>query len=287
MSANDKSPPRRSSPGLESKAVEPVQDDKAHKRKASSPPRTDNEPPISPKRSKVDDTTERDASQKSPHVPKDRSADRRQGTSQEERSRGKRLYGSLLNTLSQTAANSQQKRRQEIERRQQAKVSQQRAEDDKHRQEKLARLNAARKVEQIKFDEQVMRTRHSDMLAKARFLQTRNCPRIYYSPWEQTPEQRDIIQEQIRDAENIVDREVSDFRRRKEQRLRALGVAIELPTPETKEPLRKTVDERPTDTWQSDSANHAPSHTGKVGHEKESDDAGDVMVEEAEDTVIY
>ncbi|RYP10107.1 hypothetical protein DL764_000898 [Monosporascus ibericus] len=286
MSANDKSPPRPSRPGLESKAVEPVQDDTAHKRKASSPPLTDHEPPISPKRSRVDDTTERDASSKSPHVPKDRSAERRQGTSQEERSRGKRLYGSLLNTLSQTTANSQQKRRQEIERRQQAKASQQRAEDDKHRQEKLARLNAARKVEQIKFDEQVMRTRHLDMLAKARFLHTRNCPSIYYSPWEKTPEQRAIIQEQIREAENIVDREVSDFRRRKEQRLRALGVAIEPPTPETKEALRKTVDERPTDTWQSDSANHAPSNA-KVGHVKESDDAGDVMVEEAEDTVIY
>lgn len=83
---------------------------------------------------------------------------------------------------------------------------------------------------------------------------------------------------------------MSDFQRRKEERRRALGVAVKPPTPKPKEEaLRKTADDdRPADIPQSDSANHAPSHTDKVsGHERESDETGDVMVEEAEDTVIY
>ena len=89
----------------------------------------------------------------------DRSAGRRPSASLEEKRRGKRLFGTFLNTLSQTnsSTSSQQKRRQDIERRQHARVSQQRAEDDKQRQEKLAKLNAARKIEQVKFDERVVR----------------------------------------------------------------------------------------------------------------------------------
>ncbi len=151
------SSPGQLSPGLESKPIELDQTHSmAQKRKASSPLPAEKDPAVSPKRSKVDrDATERDTS-RSTHALKDRSTDRRQSASQEERNRGRRLYGSLLNTLSQTTTNSHQKRRQEIERRQQAKVTQQRAEDDKHSQEKLARLNIARKVEQVKFDEQVV-----------------------------------------------------------------------------------------------------------------------------------
>lgn len=80
---------------------------------------------------------------------------------------------------------------------------------------------------------------------------------------------------------------MADFKQRKAQRLRALGVAVEPPTPEPEKTPRKTVDERPTDISQSDSTNHAPSQIDKVGHERESDETGDVMVEEAEDTVIY
>lgn len=80
----------------------------------------------------------------------------RRNFSQEEKKRGQRLFGGLLSTLSQTTSNSQQKKRQEIERRQQAKAQLQRAEDDKRRLEKLDRLIHARKIEQVKFDEQVV-----------------------------------------------------------------------------------------------------------------------------------
>lgn len=75
---------------------------------------------------------------------------------EEERKRGKRLFGGLLSTLSQTTSNSQQKRRQEIEKRQQEKFAKQKAEDDSRRNERLAKLSRVRKIEQVRFDEQVV-----------------------------------------------------------------------------------------------------------------------------------
>lgn len=75
---------------------------------------------------------------------------------EEERKRGKRLFGGLLSTLSQTTSNSQQKRRQEIEKRQQEKFAKQKAEDDSRRNERLAKLSSVRKIEQVRFDEQVV-----------------------------------------------------------------------------------------------------------------------------------
>lgn len=128
-------------------------------------------------------------------------ADRgRKSISEQEKKRGQRLFGGLLSTLSQKPANSQQKKRLEIERRQQERAQQRRAEDDKRRVEKLARLNHARKIEQVKFDEQVvsfgggssvsrangfanmimlqMQTRHKSMLAHAHSLSTKCEPKL-------------------------------------------------------------------------------------------------------------
>lgn len=76
----------------------------------------------------------------------------------EEKKRGKRLFGGLLSTLSQTTTNSQQKRRQEIEKRQQEKAAKQKTEDDLRRNERLAKLDRIRKIEQVSFDEQVVST---------------------------------------------------------------------------------------------------------------------------------
>ncbi|KAI1082395.1 pinin/SDK/memA/ protein conserved region-domain-containing protein [Whalleya microplaca] len=269
--------------------------DKVQKRKASSPPPSEEKPNQSPKRTRLDtDDAKEDQLATALPTPKDSGPDRRENALQEERKRGKRLFGGLLSTLSQTTSSSQQKRRQEIERRQQAKVHQQKAEDEKHREEKLAKLRAVRRVEQLKFDEQVMQTRHSNMLAMARFLETRSTPKIYYLPWDPTEEQDEIIKNQIRDVQDLIDKEVLDFKRRKEQRLKALGVAVKPPTPEPepvpepKETVGKADDENSTtDLTKSDSTNRPPSHTRQAGHEKESDRADDVMIEEDEDTVIY
>jgi hypothetical protein len=56
--------------------------------------------------------------------------------------------------LSQSTPNGQQKRRQEIEKRQREKAKQQKAEDEGRRAQRLADLKTIRKAEQIKFDEQ-------------------------------------------------------------------------------------------------------------------------------------
>lgn len=179
--------------------------------------RRDSSPRRSPDRDRrVYDSRRRDASSYSRERRDSGSSRRRSGTDhahadndrsrrpavskEEERKRGKRLFGGLLSTLSQTTSNSQQKKRQEIEKRQQEKVAKQKAEDDSRRNERLAKLSRVRKIEQVRFDEQVvsnqmdramklleaplaelgtqMRTRHSNMLASARALQTRSEPKL-------------------------------------------------------------------------------------------------------------
>jgi len=92
-----------------------------------------------------------------PRRPSGPEPDRRNRNLQEERKRGQRLFGGLLSTLSQTTANSHQKKRLEIERRQQERAHQQKAEDDKRRAERLAKLDRVRKIEQVDFDERVVR----------------------------------------------------------------------------------------------------------------------------------
>ncbi|KAI0881873.1 uncharacterized protein GGS22DRAFT_170948 [Annulohypoxylon maeteangense] len=293
MPANETTP-NGHSPERETTTIDIDEDNtNSQKRKASSPLRSQDTSSLSPKRTKLDGKSDGDNKAKAPPTPKEPGTDRRQSALQEERRRGKRLFGGLLSTLSQTTSSSQQKRRQEIERRQQAKVHQQRAEDDKQRDEKLAKLRTVRKVEQIKFDEKVMRNRHTNMLAMARFLETKTPPKIYYLPWDPTPEQEDTIKEQIHEAKDTIEREVLEFQQRKEQRLKALGVAVDSPALEPKDKVgSKLDDEHPTDTPQSipsptTTNNRPPSHAGKVGHEKEPDRADDVMIEEVEDTVIY
>ncbi|KAI1404029.1 hypothetical protein F4819DRAFT_449210 [Hypoxylon fuscum] len=289
MSANETSPNGRSAERETTTAEIDKDQASTHKRKASSPLPSQDKPSASPKRVRLDGETKEEKPVPTSPSSKQPTRDRRETTIQEEKKRGKRLFGGLLNTLSQTTSSSQQKRRQEIERRQQARVHQQRAEDDKHREEKLSKLRAVRKAEQLKFDERVMRTKHSNMLAMARFLETKSTPKVFYLPWDPTDEQEDIIKDQIRDAEDIIDREVHDFKHRKEQQMKVLGIAPEPSTPEPKDTVgSKSNDEPLTDLPQSNPTNNAPSHTpSKIGHEKESDRADDVMIEEVEDTVIY
>jgi ABC-type phosphate transport system auxiliary subunit len=129
------------------------------KRKGSSDHPTADADSTSPKRARLDSTNnDRNGSAGSPVAPKDQNQDRRpRNAREEEKKRGRRLFGGLLNTLSRTTSNtSSQKKRQDIERRQ-ARVQQQRVEDDKHREEKLAKLKRVRLVEQVRYDEQVVR----------------------------------------------------------------------------------------------------------------------------------
>ncbi|WAO88445.1 Hypothetical protein NCS54_00579300 [Fusarium falciforme] len=150
-------------------------------------------------------------------------ADRRRLATQEEKKRGKRLFGGLLSTLSQTTGSSQQKRRLEIERRQQERLQKQKLEDDRARDENRARLTGIRMAEQIVFDEQVMRNKHSKMLATARYLRTTAHPRIYYLPWRLTEEQENEIDNQVGQAKATIARQLEAFAARKERHAKDSG----------------------------------------------------------------
>ena len=173
--------------------------------------------------------------------------DLRAGSRAEERNRGKRLFGALLGTLSQSSSPAAQKRRADIERKQQSKLKQQAADYDAKKREELDRLLARRRREQKKFDEQSvgrstdgdaalwpsrtefvqMRIRHSNMLAVARFLHTDKEPRLvsrsftvwaairltssqYYKPWKLSPSQEERIRTQVDEAEMSVRKERRD-----------------------------------------------------------------------------
>ena len=103
------SPPRQSSPVADTESVEKDQDrSQAQKRKASSPPPDAHAhahvSTVTSKRGRIDGAlNERGANSGASHLSKDTSAGRRQSASQEEKRRGKRLFGSFLNSLSQTS----------------------------------------------------------------------------------------------------------------------------------------------------------------------------------------
>ncbi|KAG8416672.1 hypothetical protein J3458_007239 [Metarhizium acridum] len=214
--------------------------------------------------------------------------DRRASATQEEKKRGKRLFGGLLSTLSQTSTNSQHKRRQEIERRQQERMQKQRDEDDKKRADKVARIKETRIVEQIDFEEEVMRNKHSKLLALAEFLKTKSQPSIYYLPWKTTADQEDVIDDQVRSAKATIAKEEAEFKSKKERhlsryqpprpssdkgkdgigRLETAGVGKHGEERREQEPDKKDEDK-------------------SVHHHDPHDESGDVVVEADEDTVIY
>ncbi|KAF4121314.1 pinin/SDK/memA/ protein conserved region [Geosmithia morbida] len=145
----------------------------SRRRKASSPPYDDNYAgsgfsPEYPRRQQEETGRRR----------------QQQPASAEDKKRGKRLFGGLMGTLSRTDAdNSRQKRRQEIERRQQERLKRQRLEDDEMRSERLARLGRVRRDE------------HDDRAVE------------YYLPRKLTREQERIIDDQLRDARDLIRRE--------------------------------------------------------------------------------
>jgi hypothetical protein len=136
---------------------EPAPSNAQQKRKASPPTAAEDVTPKSPKRTKVDNEKADERHEPRPQSTRERGTDRREMARQEEKKRGRRLLGGLMNTLSQASAGSQHRKRQDIERRQQAKSTQQRAEDDRLRMQRLSKLESVRKVEQLKFDEHVVR----------------------------------------------------------------------------------------------------------------------------------
>ncbi|PGH23757.1 hypothetical protein AJ80_02187 [Polytolypa hystricis UAMH7299] len=138
---------------------------------------------------------------------------RRTGGAEEERKRGQRLFGALLGTLSQRSSSAAQKRRADIEKKQQAKLKLQDEEYTELTRKKQEDLLALRRTEQKSYDRESMELRHSNMLALARFLKTKTEPVLYYKPWELRPEDEDTIHKQIEEAKTIVAKEVAEFER--------------------------------------------------------------------------
>ncbi|KAF6224990.1 hypothetical protein HO133_010185 [Letharia lupina] len=81
-------------------------------------------------------------------------SERRRSGQMEERKRGQRLFGALLGTLSQSSSSTAQKRRTDIEKKQQAKLKLQAEEQDEKKKQKLEALLVVRRGEQKKFDKQ-------------------------------------------------------------------------------------------------------------------------------------
>lgn len=99
-------------------------------------------------------------------------ADRRRTSGQaEERKRGQRLFGALLGTLSQNSATTAQKRRADIEKKQQAKLKLQAEEYDEKKKRELEKLMNLRRKEQKKWDEQSVSTR-----SQARLIRNKGGP---------------------------------------------------------------------------------------------------------------
>ncbi|KAK0378353.1 peroxin 26 [Colletotrichum limetticola] len=210
----------------------------------------------------------------------------------EEKKRGKRLFGGLLSTLSQTNSSSQHKKRREIEQRQQEKAQKQRAEDENRRTEKLARITEARWKEQILFDEKVMKIRHANMLAKAQSLRTKAGPSIYYRPWKLTKEQEDEIDDQVQDAKNTIARELEAFKDRKEEHERRHGPARP-PATAQEELVPMVTEEQPAEAPPEVSADapaatdHTAASSDRDRHERDTHDEPGDVVENDEDMVIY
>ncbi|KUJ19276.1 uncharacterized protein LY89DRAFT_683182 [Mollisia scopiformis] len=214
--------------------------------------------------------------------------ERRKSSVQEEKKRGQRLFGGLLSTLSQSTPNGQHKRRLEIEKRQQERAKQQKAEDDVRRAEKLAKLKAIRKVEQVKFDEETMRIRHTNMLAMAQYLYTKAEPRLYYIPWKMRPVDEERIKTQVAGTQALIEREVSEF----QARLSNEKVRGKTEAGETNGVSKETVGELATESPSVPTISHNDTTNAQPEQVKTEKNAleehnGEVVVENEEDTVIY
>jgi hypothetical protein len=58
------------------------------------------------------------------------------------------------------------------------------------------------------------------MLHLAHFLYTKTEPRLYYKPWEMSPEEQDRIDDQVAEAREIIQREQDEYEDRQEEERR-------------------------------------------------------------------
>ncbi|POS85334.1 hypothetical protein EPUL_002292 [Erysiphe pulchra] len=224
----------------------------------------------------------------------EKSEERRKSSAVEEKKRGQRLFGGLLNALSQSTQNRPNKKRLEIHKRQLDQANNQKSQDEIPKCGKVTKLVSVQKQEQIKFDEESMRIRHASMHAMANFLCTKTEPKLYYRPWELLPEQKECIDSQIASVSEITEKEVSDFSRRYheirelENEEKSKGMSEQT----TGEPCIEPRDIAPStethDTNNNDVQTHPKTNTTAEERDRDKEEQnGEVMVENEEDIVIY
>lgn len=288
--------------GLTKTSDSPTQPPDVRKRKVSPEPSTLEDDGVS-KRARRDSPIQA-SDAKTEH-------ERKAPSVQEEKKRNKRLFGGLISTLSQSSAsNPTQKRRLEIERRQQDRMQQQREEDEQARKERGDKRRAERIRDGIGWEEEVMRNRHKRMLACARFLKTKARPAVYYLPSKRSVDQDDTIEDQIRRTTQSIQREDDEFAGRKMKHKKEHGqpklqskymakardtekedmvqdVASASP-PQPQEPLslpniKKDGGQGLTPTETTSIASAPPRRETHGDH----DESGDEVVDAEEDMVIY
>ncbi|KAI9851222.1 MAG: hypothetical protein M1838_004234 [Thelocarpon superellum] len=227
-----------------------------------------------------------------------------------ERKRGRRLFGALLGTLSQSSSSTAQRRRVDIEKKQQAKLKLQAEEYDEKKRAELDQLIAVRRQEQKKWDEQSMRIGHANTLAMAHFLQTTTEPRLYYKPWDLLRSDEARIKSQIADAEATIERECHDFEtRRRKDTTEANGDVPRATGANGSNGVSSKKSAEPPDKHMVGSETNPPQHpmseptddaskpprfnkateiTSEPIKEHPDDvDGGEIVLEAEEDTVIY
>ncbi|KAL9612778.1 MAG: hypothetical protein Q9167_002663 [Letrouitia subvulpina] len=244
--------------------------------------------------------------QSSPPRAQDTLSERRKSGQLEERKRGQRLFGALLGTLSQSSSSAAQKRRTDIERKQQAKLKLQAEEYDEQKKQRLEALTATRRKEQKIYDKQSMQIRHSNLLAQAHYLQTNSEPKLFFKPWELLPGDEDKIKSQVEEAKETIEREKAQFESNmsdENQKLtqavdsallkpgvgdseqkETVGSEINLPNEQQKSPSNDNTNVETNKTPIPNSVEQASTHQETS---KEHDDDGGEMVEADEDMVIY
>ncbi|KAE8371366.1 pinin/SDK/memA/ protein conserved region-domain-containing protein [Aspergillus bertholletiae] len=234
------------------------------------------------------------------------------GGREEERKRGQRLFGALLGTLSQSSNSAAQKRRADIERRQQDKLKLQDEEYDELKKKRREERIVIRKKEQKLYEEESMRTRHSNLLAMSHFLKTKTEPVLYYKPWQFRPGDEAIIREQVEEAEATIAREVAEFEvrypahedessKKQDEITQETHDQVSAPEAEPKEDKNTTheIDTVGAETNHNRDSEAAPSDAAVINNnnlsinddhaddDRGAEDDGGEVVEDKEDTVIY
>ncbi|KAK5103793.1 hypothetical protein LTS08_003213 [Lithohypha guttulata] len=128
----------------------------------------------------------------------------------DEKKRNKRLFGSLLGTLSQTTARSNpaHKKRDEIEARQRERLKKENEDQEAERKRRRDELSQHRRRQQKVWEEEGIRLRHENMRAMAGFLRTKAEPVLYYLPWELRDEEEELLKTQREQVERQIRQEL-------------------------------------------------------------------------------